>query len=207
MANKTHKKIRPIRIEGDVAYVTLTQGKVAVIDAADVDIVDGRNWTAERGASGIWYAKNGMIKPHGMHNLITGKKGIDHHDRDGLNNRRNNLRDATSEQNARNRSRGSANKSGYKGVSFRADRGTWAAMIRVRDRLIKLGTYRDKVKAAMAYDAAAIEHFGIFACTNFPTIHTSKTGAGQTEGFGSTKKIGRSRGANSDRLNDPLNDL
>lgn len=39
-------QIRPIRIEGNVAYIPLTRGFEAVIDAADVPLVDGRNWCA-----------------------------------------------------------------------------------------------------------------------------------------------------------------
>lgn len=38
---------RPIRIEGDVAYVPLTQGYTAIIDAGDVPLVEGRSWQAD----------------------------------------------------------------------------------------------------------------------------------------------------------------
>lgn len=37
-------KPRPIRIEGDVAYVTLTRGYEAIIDAENVPLVEGYNW-------------------------------------------------------------------------------------------------------------------------------------------------------------------
>ena len=40
------RKIRPIRVEGNVAYITLTKGYVAIIDALDVPIVSGFNWCA-----------------------------------------------------------------------------------------------------------------------------------------------------------------
>ena len=40
------KKVRPIRIEGDLAYVPLTRGYEAVIDAGDVSLVEGFNWYA-----------------------------------------------------------------------------------------------------------------------------------------------------------------
>ena len=39
-------KPRPIRIEGDVAYVPLTKGYEAIIDVEDVPLVEGRNWHA-----------------------------------------------------------------------------------------------------------------------------------------------------------------
>ena len=40
------KTIRPIRVEGNVAFVPLTKGYEAVIDAVDVPLVDGRRWFA-----------------------------------------------------------------------------------------------------------------------------------------------------------------
>lgn len=48
---------------------------------------------------------------------------------------------------------------------FQRNRG-WYASIKVNNRQISLGDYNDPISAARAYDAAAIEHFGEFACTN-----------------------------------------
>ena len=39
-------KVRPIRIEGDFAYIPLTRGYESVIDATDVNLVEGFNWYA-----------------------------------------------------------------------------------------------------------------------------------------------------------------
>ena len=43
MANR---QIREIVIDGNIAYVPLTKGKVAIIDAEDIPLVEGWNWTA-----------------------------------------------------------------------------------------------------------------------------------------------------------------
>ena len=40
------KAIRQIRVDGNIAYVPLTRGYEAVIDAADVPLVEGWNWYA-----------------------------------------------------------------------------------------------------------------------------------------------------------------
>ena len=41
---KTWKyKIRKIRIEGEIAFIPLTRGKIAIIDSADVSLVEGIN--------------------------------------------------------------------------------------------------------------------------------------------------------------------
>jgi hypothetical protein len=83
------KEIRPIRIEGNVAYVPLTQGYEAVIDAADAAIVSSRNWYLDR-SGGQMYAKSDSPNRIRMHCLLMGLPPgalVDHSDGDGLNNR------------------------------------------------------------------------------------------------------------------------
>lgn len=160
------KPLRKIKIVGDVAFVPLTQGMVAIIDAVDVPLVSHCNWSVEENYR-VFYAVNSTIKIK-MHNVIMGCKQIDHRDCDGLNNRRYNLRKATAQQNARNTRVRSKNISGYKGVSFRKESKRWRSYIRVDGKLIHLGTFDSKKKAALAYDHAAREHFGDFARLNFP---------------------------------------
>jgi hypothetical protein len=44
----------------------------------------------------------------------------------------------------------------------------WRAAIKADGKRISLGYYKRQEDAALAYDAAAIKHFGPFAVTNFP---------------------------------------
>lgn len=37
---------RPIRIEGDIAYIPLTRGYTAIVDAEDAHLVSTQNWSA-----------------------------------------------------------------------------------------------------------------------------------------------------------------
>lgn len=51
--------VRPIRIEGPIAYVPLTKGYEAIIDAADAPLVRDRNWCAME-VNGRVYARHGV---------------------------------------------------------------------------------------------------------------------------------------------------
>lgn len=88
---------------------------------------------------------------------------IDHANLDTTDNRLENLRMATRAQQTQNQSKTSRNTSGYKGVSFRANRGTWLAQIQVNGVYKYLGSYATAEQAKEAYDAAAEHYFGEYA--------------------------------------------
>jgi hypothetical protein len=103
-----------------------------------------------------------------MHRLIINAplgKEVDHINGDSLDNRRDNLRLCTRQQNCCNRKHQIKAKSKYKGVHPRKDK--WAAVIRFKKRLRHIGVFETEVAAAMAYDDKARELFGDFAFTNF----------------------------------------
>jgi hypothetical protein len=105
--------------------------------------------------------------PHGMY--------VDHINRNGLDNRKANLRLATRTQNARNRPK--TNKktySEYKGVSFRSLHGKWCATIFSNGRNFHLGHFDNQIDAAKAYDKAAKKHHGDFAALNFPQARNKR---------------------------------
>lgn len=166
--SRRKKPIRQIRVEGDVAYVPLTRGLEAVIDAADVDLVSGVNWTV----SGCWrtfYVKRGEYIDGGlrtiyMHRVLTGDvKGtqVDHIDCNGLNNRRNNLRLATPSENTRNIRIRRTNTSGYKGVARYKNK--WVAYIMLNRKQKHLGYFDTAEAAHAAYVDAAHQLHGKFA--------------------------------------------
>jgi HNH endonuclease/AP2 domain len=143
---------------------------VAHVDDSDYELVSGYNWVPfkDRNATYArrrWFA-DGHHRYQFMHNLILGAVGVDHVDRDGLNNRRENLRCASNAQNQANR-RCQAHSSAYKGVFWAADRNAWRASIRVDGRTRHLGQFDDEHAAAQAYDVAAREFHGDFAGVNF----------------------------------------
>lgn len=91
---------------------------------------------------------------------------IDHIDGDRSNNRWENLRDATQQQNSANMRRRSSNLCGVKGVSrYCGSSGyvSWRAHIFVNGKTMYLGCFSTVDEASAAYVAAAREHFGEFA--------------------------------------------
>lgn len=72
---------------------------------------------------------------------------MDHIDHDRENNRFNNLRDVTHQENHRNASLSKNNKSGFNGVSWCKRGKCWYAMIRINGLKINLGNYKDKSRA------------------------------------------------------------
>lgn len=161
---------RPIRIEGDVAYVPLTKGYEAIIDVADVPLVDGVNWCAKENRGTVYACRNirvgNKVVPVQMHRaLLNAPEGVfvDHEDRNGLNNRRSsNLRLADRCQNQWNRGASKRNTSGTKGVSWSAREGKWRAAISVKNKFVSLGYFDSKEAAAAVYASASAAMHGEF---------------------------------------------
>lgn len=155
--------------------VPLSQGYVAIVDAADAERVLAHKWSAEPRGKTV-YALRQVRRPGGgwmkqrLHTFLTGYAKTDHANGDGLDNRRANLREATATENNRNRRRRSDNTSGFKGVTWRKDRNQWRAHIMVSGHQHSLGAYATAEEAARAYDAAAREFFGEYAALNFPSF-------------------------------------
>jgi len=78
----------------------------------------------------------------------------------------NDLRLATHAENMSNHSIHRTNTSGFRGVSFDKKTNKWAAYIYIANKKISLGFYPTKQLAAHAFNAAAVEYRGDFACLN-----------------------------------------
>lgn len=166
-------------VVGSIAYMEVCTPRhpraVALVDASDLSrVIDGRGrWVAVQSNTSTLYVIRVGAKATGsqrtyLHRYIMGlRKGdgryVDHHNHDGLDNRRENLRLATPVQNIAN-----ARRRGLVGVR-RSRSGRWTARIKIGDgRERHLGTFDTPEDAARAYDRAAVEAFGEFALPNFP---------------------------------------
>jgi hypothetical protein len=163
------RTIRPIRIDGNIAYVPLTKGYEAVIDVADVPLVEGWNWTASTLRRAVYAYRrprvNGVLKSCLMHRLIAdpGKADqVDHINGNGLDNRRKNLRLATPSENACNSVPRSTNTSGFKGVCWHKGAGKWMAQIVLDGKNNYLGLFDTAEDAHAAYAKKSLELHGRF---------------------------------------------
>jgi len=160
--------------------IRVSQGRIALIDDDDFDRVSQYKWSAvmpfNPGKTGKTYYAHRSIKINGkwthisLHRFImNAEKGVqvDHADGNGLDNQKSNLRLCTHVQNSMNKKGWS--KHGLKGLGFIKDcipSRQWRASIRVNKKLIHIGLYASKIDAAIAYNIAAIKHFGEFAKLN-----------------------------------------
>jgi hypothetical protein len=161
--------------------VPLTHGYSALVSPQDYDRVCMIHWRVKF-SGGAPYAvahvpgsgKRG--RDMFMHRFILEagpREIIDHRDGDGLNNTRENLRSATTQQNICNQQPHRDKKtSRLKGV-YRLKGGKYRAQIMVQRRKINLGDFREENAAARAYDDAARLLHGDFARLNFPEGVTS----------------------------------
>ena len=91
---------------------------------------------------------------------------IDHINRNGLDNRKNNLRVCSKSQNMMNTLIPKNNTSGYKGVSWSKRDKKWMAYIKIKNKFNNLGYFNIKEQAALAYNDAAKKYHGEFARLN-----------------------------------------
>ena len=164
------QNLRPIRIEGNFAYIPLTQGLEAIIDASDVPLVEGKSWYAKRCRRTIYAAafshredgKRVYVSLHARILPCGAGLCVDHVDGNGLDCRKANLRHALPKQNASNRRLNVNNKSGFKGVSWRTWNRRWHAQIRANGKVFHLGYYKTPDEAHDAYKEASARLHGAF---------------------------------------------
>jgi len=168
-----------VMIEGEVCWrIPITREKYIFVSDEDYERVMEHSWQAVPSrVNGLWYAhrmvwSGSSYEPQSVHVFILGAPPegmeIDHKNRNGLDNRRANIRFATRQQNLANQGIGKLNTSGYRGVIWNKDTQRWRCSIFIDKKRKYLGFFDEAEEAARAFDEEAKKHHGDFANLNFP---------------------------------------
>lgn len=152
---KNHAEIILRNINHDIV------GK-SLIDLEDVVKTNKYKWHLDS----VGYVSNSghikkNIKSIRLHNFLLRKKGIDHISRNRLDNRRNNLRKASSSLNSFNKKIQSNNTSGCCGVhKNKWENSGFVAIIQVNYKTIRVGNFQNFNDAVKARKEAELKYFG-----------------------------------------------
>lgn len=153
--------------------IPLTRGYFALVDDEDFERVNAIKWQVmlpkggkHRYATTVLYTplKRRVFMHRFVMNCNDPKIMIDHKDHDGINNQKQNLREATRSQNSANHRPQKGKTSTYLGVCKYKNK--WRAGLKINGKAIHLGDYEYEDRAAIAYNIGAIKYHGEFANLN-----------------------------------------
>lgn len=144
--------------------INLTRNQVAIVDDKTFDMLSAHKWSYANNGYAVSRIDGKVICMHRF--LVDCPEGmyVDHINRQKLDNRLCNLRIVTPTQSLMNQSKRKNSKSIFRGVRLSQNR--WSSSIVVDGQEIKLGRFLTQREAAVAYNEAAIHHFGEYAALN-----------------------------------------
>jgi hypothetical protein len=162
-------------------------GKFVLVDDEDYEWLSQYTWRIHKDKWNTYAYRreeylDGRTRDILMHREIMGfvefdGKMVDHKNRNGLDNRRENLREASPLLNSMNRKTRINNTSGYRGVCWSVKKGKkskWRAALTHNGKTVFSKRFDCKEDAARAYDEAAKKIWGDDAVLNFPIDKTVK---------------------------------
>lgn len=151
------------------------QNMFTEVDDEDFELLNQWKWRGKKDGNSFYvYCKSYKLKNKALHRIvIKAKKGeiVDHIDGNTLNNKKSNLRLCSKSQNSMNaKKRSSAKTSKYKCFYWNTERSVFKSFVcRMENRKQKkhyVGTFRNELDAAKAYNKKSKELFGEFARLN-----------------------------------------
>jgi hypothetical protein len=164
---RRHEVVQPL----DESYrlIPLTQGKNAIVDATDYEWIKQWNWCSIKIGNNTYASAFDGKKNVYMHRkILNPKKGlqVDHINRNGLDNRRENLRQCSRAENSWNTEKPVTNTSGFKGVYWDKSRRKWLVLVKKRGKCFSGGRFTLKEQAIESYNELVRKHHGEFALLN-----------------------------------------
>ncbi len=146
--------------------IPLTRGMHTIVDAEDYETLRLYKWHAMQSGYAARRVGTRIILMHRV--ILNAPDGlmVDHINGDPTDNRRCNLRLATSQQNHFNRRPRKKATSQYKGVDWNSRVKRWRVQIYANGKHMTLGYFKTAEEAALVYNEAARKYFGEFAFLN-----------------------------------------
>jgi hypothetical protein len=153
------------------ASVALGGGMYGLIDCKDIPLLQNLRWFAKRERGQVYMVANERKTGRSQlrfHRLVIPCKGaiVDHINRNGLDNRRVNLRVVDCGTNYQNSPPRGLRR--YRGLTLAG--GKWRARVSRAGRRAECGLYTTQVRAGLAYDYGADLLYGPLGFRNFPAI-------------------------------------
>jgi len=154
--------------------VEINGGLFALVNDEDCEFLSQWKWHLSGGyVQRTFRTDNGRVLSAKMHREVLKRSGmdlsgkiVDHINFNKLDNRRENLRLATSSQSNAHKKPQLNNTSGYKGVSWDKSKGKWKAAYAFRKKDYHIGYFNDVIEAARAYNEIVKVKYNNYAYLN-----------------------------------------
>ena len=156
--------------------IKLTQGQFALVDDADYEWLNQYKWYACKIRGNFYAVRHSPVENRKRHTILMSRQILglnygdsreaDHRNHNTLDNRRNNIRICTHQQNMGNRKLTLNTSSRFKGVTWDKAKNRWKAQICINGRQTYLGLFLSEKKAALAFNDVSKKYHGEFACLN-----------------------------------------
>ena len=137
-----------------VKYIVAHTGERIIVSEEDYDLLSKIKWWISSGYAMSW---SNLDKMHRVVLKCNSGEIVDHINRDKLDNRRENLRIVSREENVHNQKKRTGTKNNYKGTNFVKKLGLWQSRCRIYKNDFFLGYYLSEEAAAYAYNKKASE--------------------------------------------------